>query len=129
MFTSSQFSEMSNYDWKLAMADCYTVILNSGVYIVFCKRYFVDAFMCMYATEMSDKVSHKMISALLAMSLSYYFVMGEHVEKEMRRTDEILSTLLGWSSDESYTNVTEDRKGRVILNTYWDTYYTDYLYT
>ena len=67
---------------------------------------------------MSDKVSHKMISALLAMSLSYYFVMGEHVEKEMRRTDEILSTLLNWSSDESYLNITEERRGRMVFNAY-----------
>ena len=60
---------------------------------------------------MSEKVSGKMTSALLAMSLSYYFVMGEHVEKEMRRTDDILSTLLGWSLDDSYLNVTGERKG------------------
>ena len=68
------------------------------------------------STEMSDKISNKMTSALLAMSLSYYYVMGEHVEKEMRRTDEILSTLLSWSSDDSYTNLSEDeRKGNFII--------------
>ena len=60
---------------------------------------------------MSDKISQKMTSALLAMSLSYYYVMGDHVEKEVRRTDEILSTLLSWSHDNSYTNVTDEKKG------------------
>ena len=65
--------------------------------------------------EMSDKISHKMTSALLAMSLSYYYMMGEHVEKEMRRTDEILSTILSWLSDESYLNVTEERKGNRLF--------------
>ena len=66
---------------------------------------------------MSEKISNKMTSALLAMSLSYYFVMGEHVEKEMRRTDEILSTLLGWSSDDCYLNVTDfsERKGNISI--------------
>ena len=64
---------------------------------------------------MSEKISNKMTSALLAMSLSYYFVMGEHVEKEMRRTDEILSTLLNWSTNDSYLNVTEGRKGNNSL--------------
>lgn len=62
--------------------------------------------------EMSDKISSKMSSALLAMSLSYYYVMGDHVGKESRRTDDILSTMLNWSSDNSYTNLIEDqRKG------------------
>ena len=44
--------------------------------------------------EMSDKISHKMNSALLAMSLSYYYIMGDDVDKE-EKADEILSTLLG----------------------------------
>ena len=52
---------------------------------------------------MSDKISDKMTSALLAMSLSYYYVMGEHVEKETRM-DEILSTLLGCSQGKMDTN-------------------------
>ena len=43
---------------------------------------------------MSSNISHKMNSALLAMSLSYYYVMEEHVDKE-EKADEILSTLLG----------------------------------
>ena len=43
---------------------------------------------------MSSKISRKMNSALLAMSLSYYYVMGEDVDKE-EKADEILSTLLG----------------------------------
>ena len=59
---------------------------------------------------MSDKISDKMTSALLAMSLSYYFVMGEHVEKETR-TDEILSTLLNCSKNKMHTN-TEQTKGK-----------------
>ena len=62
---------------------------------------------CMYIIlffiEMSDKISQKMTSALLAMSLSYYYVMGEHVEKETR-TDEILSTLLNCSQDKMHTS-------------------------
>ena len=65
--------------------------------------------------DMSEKISNKMTSALLAMSLSYYFVMGEHVEKEMRRTDDILSTLLTWSTDDSYLNITGGRKGNNSL--------------
>jgi len=43
--------------------------------------------------EISNKMPHKMNSALLAMSLSYYYVMGEYVEKE-QNADEILCTLL-----------------------------------
>ena len=60
---------------------------------------------------MPDKTSDKINSALLAMSLSYYHVMGEHVEKEIRRTDEILSTMLSWSPNDTYTNINEERKG------------------
>ena len=44
--------------------------------------------------EMSSKISHRMNSALLAMSLSYYYVVEDYVEKE-EKADEILSTLLG----------------------------------
>ena len=60
---------------------------------------------------MSDKISDKMTSALLAMSLSYYYVMGEHVEKEAR-TDEILSTLLNCSEAKVYMNTTKQIKGK-----------------
>ena len=42
---------------------------------------------------MSSKIPHKMNSALLAMSLSYYYVMEDYVEKE-QKADEILSILL-----------------------------------
>ena len=42
-------------------------------------------------TEMSSQ--DKMTGALLAMSLSYYYVMEEQVKME-RRADKILSTLL-----------------------------------
>ena len=66
---------------------------------------------------MSDKTSGKMASALLAMALSYYYVMGEHIEKEIRRTDEILTTLLNWSSDDTYSNLTVDGRKSNIL--YW----------
>ena len=45
-------------------------------------------------TEASNKMSHKMNSALLAMTLSYYYVMGADVQME-GKADEILSTLLG----------------------------------
>ena len=65
----------------------------------------------MHSTEKSDKISSKMTSALLAMALSYYYVMGEHIEKEIQRTDEILTKLLSWSSDDLYTNLRgDDRK-------------------
>ena len=64
----------------------------------------------MFSIEMSDKLSDKMASALLAMSLSYYYVMGEHVEKETR-TDEILSTLLNCSQSKMYMNTTRKKKG------------------
>ena len=63
----------------------------------------------MCSTEMTDKISDKMTSALLAMSLSYYYVMGEHVEKE-ERVDEILSTLLNCSKDLAHRS-TEKAKG------------------
>ena len=63
----------------------------------------------MCSTEMTDKISDKMTSALLAMSLSYYYVMGEHVEKE-ERVDEILSTLLNCSKDMAQIS-TEKAKG------------------
>ena len=43
--------------------------------------------------EISSKISLKMNSAMLAMSLSYYYVMGEDVNKE-EMADQILSTLL-----------------------------------
>ena len=59
---------------------------------------------------MSDRISDKMTSALLAMSLSYYYVMGEHVEKETR-TDEILATLLDCSEGKMYMNTTRQKKG------------------
>lgn len=59
---------------------------------------------------MSDKIPSKMTSALLAMALSYYYVMGEHIEKEIRRTDEVLTTLLRWSSDDTYSNLTVDER-------------------
>ena len=59
---------------------------------------------------MTDNISDKMTSALLAMSLSYYYVMGEHVEKE-KRTDEILSTLLNSSQSKMYMNTTRQKKG------------------
>ena len=59
---------------------------------------------------MSDKIPGKMTSALLAMALSYYYVMGEHIEKEIRRTDEVLTTLLRWSSDDAYSNLTVDER-------------------
>ena len=42
-------------------------------------------------TEMCS--SDKMTSALLAMSLSYYYVMEEQIKKE-KKADKILSTLL-----------------------------------
>ena len=65
-----------------------------------------------HSIEMSEKISNKMTSALLAMSLAYYYVMGEHVEKDIRKTDTILSTFLSWSADDSYTNLSEgQRKG------------------
>ena len=64
----------------------------------------------MHSIEKSDKISSKMTSALLAMALSYYYVMGEHIEKEIRRMDEILSTLLSWSSDDLYTNLSGDNR-------------------
>ena len=70
--------------------------------------------MCVNSIEMSDKISDKMTSALLAISLSYYYVMEEHVEKETR-TDEILSTLLNCSKNKMHTN-TEQTKGK--CNTY-----------
>ena len=59
---------------------------------------------------MSDKIPGKMTSALLAMALSYYYVMGEHIEKKIRRTDEVLTTLLRWSSDDTYSNLTVDER-------------------
>ena len=59
---------------------------------------------------MTDNISDKMTSALLAMSLSYYYVMGEHVEKE-KRTDEILSTLLNSSQGKMYMNTTRKKEG------------------
>jgi len=67
-----------------------------------------------FITETADKISEKMTSALLAMSLSYYYVMGEHVGKE-KRMDEILSTLLSWSDDKTYMNTTRMTKGVSIL--------------
>ena len=70
----------------------------------------------MHSTEKSDKISSKMTSALLAMALSYYYVMGEHIEKEIQRTDEILTMLLSWSSDDLYTNLRgDDRKSNYKL--------------
>ena len=62
--------------------------------------------MYLHSIEMSDKISNKMTSALLAMSLSYYYVMGEHVEKEAR-TDEILSTLFNCLEAKMYINTTK----------------------
>ena len=64
----------------------------------------------MYSIEISDKIA----SALLAMSLSYYYVMGEHVEKEAR-TDEILSTLLSCTQHKMYMNTTRQKKGKLLL--------------
>ena len=51
-----------------------------------------------------------MTSALLAMALSYYYVMGEHVEEEIRRMDEILASLVSWSADDIYTNLNEGNR-------------------
>jgi len=45
----------------------------------------------LFVTEMCS--SEKMTSALLAMSLSYYYVMEEQIKKE-EKADEILATLL-----------------------------------
>ena len=70
--------------------------------------------MHIFPVEMSDKISQKMTSALLAMSLSYYYVMGEHVEKEAR-TDEILSTLLNCSRDKMHTN-TKQTTGKYTVS-------------
>ena len=67
--------------------------------------------MYVHFIEMSDKISNKMTSALLAMSLSYYYVMGEHVEKEAR-TDEILSTLLKCLEAKMNMNTTKQINGR-----------------
>jgi len=47
--------------------------------------------------ETSSKISHKINSAMLAMALSYYYVMGEDVNKE-EKADQILSTLLKHSA-------------------------------
>ena len=47
--------------------------------------------MLLIVTEMSS--SDKMISALLAMSLSYYYVMEEQMKME-KKADKILSTFL-----------------------------------
>jgi len=78
---------------------------------------------CMYTTaftnvqfisEMADKISDKITSALLAMSLSYYYVMGDHAGKE-RRMDEILSTLLSWTDVKTYMNTTRMTKGVLML--------------
>ena len=67
----------------------------------------------MCSIEISDKISDKMTSALLAMSLSYYYVMEGHVEKETR-TDEILSTLLNCSQQKTHMNTTRQKKGSYI---------------
>ena len=64
--------------------------------------------------EMSDKISQKMTSALLAMSLSYYYVMGDHVEKE-KRADEILSTLLTCSQDKTNTSTKQTKGNHFIM--------------
>lgn len=83
----------------------FSLVLVSPIEYLF-RKFAVNEF------EMSEKISNKMTSALLAMSLAYYYVMGEHVEKNIRRTDTILSTFLSWSADDSYTNLGEDqRKG------------------
>ena len=66
---------------------------------------------------MSDKISDKMTSALLAMSLSYYYVMGEHVEKEAR-TDEILSTLLNCSKGKTHTSVEPTKGSHLVYSIY-----------
>ena len=58
---------------------------------------------------MSDKMSDKMASALLAMALAYYHIMEEHVEKD-KRTDEIFVTLLNCSKDKIHKN-SESQKG------------------
>ena len=71
--------------------------------------YFTNVVSHVYSIEMSDKVSGKMTSALLAMALAYYHVMEEHVEKD-KRTDEIFCTLLNCSKDKIHKN-TESQKG------------------
>ena len=41
----------------------------------------------------------EMTNALLAMSLSYYYVMEEQMEKEIRTADKILATLIACQSN------------------------------
>ena len=60
--------------------------------------------------EMSSNISHKMNSALLAMSLSYYYVMEENVDKE-EKADEILSTLL---NNNKHGGLTQEGKVTLI---------------
>ena len=64
----------------------YTLINYVAVYLYL---YFI--------LETSSKISSKMNSAMLAMALSYYYVMGEDVNKE-EKADQILSTLLKHSA-------------------------------
>ena len=56
-------------------------------------------------TEVTDRVSETYSSALLAMSLSYYYIMGEHLRKDNdERMDEILSSLLTMYGNKAYSN-------------------------
>ena len=76
------------------------------------KSVLLNALWHVYSIEMSDKVSDKMASALLAMAVAYYHVMEEHVEKD-KRTDEIFFTLLSCSKDKVHKN-TELQKGSCV---------------
>jgi len=58
-----------------------------------------------FLTEVNDRVTETYSSALLAMSLSYYYVMGEHLRKEdSERVDEIVSSLLTMFGSKAYAN-------------------------
>ena len=70
-----------------------------------------------FPIEMSDKISHEMTSALLAMSLSYYYAMGEHVKKEARM-DEILSTLFNCSKGKTLSSIEPMKGNHVVFSMY-----------
>ncbi|XP_065898812.1 uncharacterized protein [Dysidea avara] len=56
-------------------------------------------------SEVTDRVTETYSSALLAMSLSYYYIMGEHLRKDDgERMDEILSSLLTMYGSKAYSN-------------------------
>ena len=58
-----------------------------------------------FITEVTDRVTETYSSALLAMSLSYYYIMGEHLRKDDgERMDEILSSLLTMYGSKAYSN-------------------------